>query len=87
MKILILDVYPKTDYKISKDQNGGYGTANNHESFTLWQLFFKHNHLSKTDVSKLLDYSYKNYYTNLGWIMHFFKMKIKEIYENLFNRA
>lgn len=30
MKILILDVYPKTKYRISKDQNGGYGTANNY---------------------------------------------------------
>ena len=30
MKILILDVYPKTNYRISKDQNGGYGTANNY---------------------------------------------------------
>ena len=30
MKILILDVYPKTDYRISKDQNGGYGTANDY---------------------------------------------------------
>ena len=32
MKILILDVYPKTKYRISKDQNGGYGTANNYGS-------------------------------------------------------
>lgn len=30
MKILILDVYPKTIYRISKDQNGAYGTANNY---------------------------------------------------------
>ena len=30
MDILILDVYPKTPYRISKDQNGAYGTANNY---------------------------------------------------------
>ena len=29
MKILILDPYRKSDYRISKDTNGGYGTANN----------------------------------------------------------
>ena len=30
MRILILDVYPDTPYRISKDQNGAYGTANNY---------------------------------------------------------
>ena len=30
MNILVLDVYPKTPYRISKDQNGAYGTANNY---------------------------------------------------------
>ena len=30
MHILILDVYPKKNYRISKDQNGAYGTANNY---------------------------------------------------------
>ena len=29
-KILILDVYPNVSYRISKDQNGGYGTANDY---------------------------------------------------------
>ena len=29
MKILILDPYPKTDYRVSKDTSGGYGTGNN----------------------------------------------------------
>jgi anaerobic magnesium-protoporphyrin IX monomethyl ester cyclase len=29
MNILILDPYRKADYRISKDTNGGYGTANN----------------------------------------------------------
>ena len=32
MKILILDVYPEKNYRISKDQNGAYGTANNYGS-------------------------------------------------------
>ena len=30
MKVLILDVYPETSYRISKDQNGGYGTGNDY---------------------------------------------------------
>ena len=29
MKILILDIYKNTDYRISKDTSGGYGTGNN----------------------------------------------------------
>ena len=29
-KVLILDIYPKVNYRISKDQNGGYGTANDY---------------------------------------------------------
>ena len=32
MKILILDVYPEKNYRISKDQNGAFGTANNYGS-------------------------------------------------------
>ena len=27
-KILILDIYKKTSYRISKDTSGGYGTGN-----------------------------------------------------------
>lgn len=30
MKILLIDPYPNKNYRISKDQNGGYGTANNY---------------------------------------------------------
>ena len=30
MNILIVDAYPKKNYRISKDQNGAYGTANNY---------------------------------------------------------
>lgn len=30
MKILFIDPYPDTKFRISKDQNGGYGTANNY---------------------------------------------------------
>jgi radical SAM superfamily enzyme YgiQ (UPF0313 family) len=30
MKILVLDVYPDQPYRISKDTNGGYGTANDY---------------------------------------------------------
>ena len=49
MKILILDVYPEKNYRISKDQNGAYGTANNYGSglisFVLKQM-----------VKKLIDF-------------------------------
>lgn len=45
MKILILDVYPKTKYRISKDQNGAYGTSNNY---------------GNSIISKLLKYVVKN---------------------------
>ena len=44
MKILILDVYPEVNYRISKDQNGGYGTANDYgDSFfsKILKLFVK----------------------------------------------
>jgi len=35
MKILILDIYKKTNYRISKDTSGGYGTGNDFgDSFT-----------------------------------------------------
>ena len=30
MNILVLDIYPEVNYRISKDQNGGYGTANDY---------------------------------------------------------
>ena len=40
MNILVLDVYPDVDYRISKDQNGGYGTANNYGN-TLFTRFLK----------------------------------------------
>ena len=30
LKILLIDPYPHSNYRISKDQNGGYGTANNY---------------------------------------------------------
>ena len=30
MNILILDAYPKKNYRISKDVNGGYGIAHNY---------------------------------------------------------
>ena len=38
MNILILDVYTKTSHRISKDQNGAYGTANNYGSGLVAQV-------------------------------------------------
>ena len=40
MKILLLDVYPDAKHRISKDQNGGYGTANNYGN-TIFTKFLK----------------------------------------------
>ena len=49
MNILVLDVYPDVDYRISKDQNGGYGTANNYGN-TIFTKFLK------LVVSKSIDF-------------------------------
>jgi len=46
MKILILDIYPKKPYRISKDNNGGYGSANRYGSNLISKAiswFVKHN--------------------------------------------
>ena len=37
-RILILDIYPKVNYRISKDLNGGYGTANDYGDSWFSQL-------------------------------------------------
>ena len=37
-KILILDIYPRVNYRISKDLNGGYGTANDYGDSWFSQL-------------------------------------------------
>ena len=49
MKILVLDVYPKVNYRISKDQNGGYGIASNYGS----KLFSK---IIKRIVKNFIDF-------------------------------
>ena len=44
--VLILDVYPKKNFRISKDQNGGYGTANDYGTnpiLKLLSLYIKKN--------------------------------------------
>ena len=44
MKICVLDVYSKVDYRLSKDQNGQYGTGNNYGSgliSTILKIFVK----------------------------------------------
>ena len=56
-----------------------------YEDFTQWQLVFDHENLTKEDIIKLLNYSYKEYYTNPIWIFHFIKSQIKNFYENLLN--
>ena len=40
IKILVLDVYPNVDYRISKDQNGGYGTANDYGDSFLSKILY-----------------------------------------------
>ena len=41
MKINLLDVYPNAPYRISKDQNGAYGTANNYGTGFISKLLQK----------------------------------------------
>ena len=60
--------------------------AKNYEDFTQWQLVFKHQNFEPIDITKLLNYSYQKYYLNPKWITKFFLVKIKETYENLYNR-
>ena len=48
-KILLLDVYPNKNYRISKDQNGGYGTANDYGD----NFFLK---LLSIYIKKTIDY-------------------------------
>ena len=46
MNILILDIYPKKPYRISKDNNGGYGSSNRYGSNLISKAinwFVKHN--------------------------------------------
>jgi len=75
--------YPGTPvYKNYKDKI----TKLKYEDFTQWQLVFKHNNLSENDVLDLLDNSYKDYYTNPKWLIHYANMKLKEFYENMLNR-
>ena len=57
--------------------------AKKFEEFTQCQLVFKHKNLRSEDITKMLDNSYKNYYTNPSWILKYIYNKIKNTYENL----
>ena len=57
--------------------------AKKFEEFTQCQLVFKHKNLKSEDITKMLDNSYKNYYTNPSWILKYIYYKIKNTYENL----
>ena len=57
--------------------------AKKFEEFTQCQLVFKHKYLKSEDITKMLDNSYKNYYTNPSWILKYIYYKIKNTYENL----
>ena len=61
-------------------------TSKRYEEFTQWQMVFKHQNLTNEDVLNLLDYSYKEYYTNPLWAVHFLSNKVKELYENMLIR-
>ena len=75
--------YPGTPvFKEYKDKI----TAKKYEDFTQWKLVFGHQNLSNKDVLDLLNYSYKEYYTNPKWAFHFLLNKIKDLHENLHNR-
>ena len=75
--------YPGTPiFKEYKDKI----TTDKYEDFTQWQLVFSHKNLTKENVLNLLNYSYKEYYTNPKWIISFLINKIKFFYENIHNR-
>ena len=46
-------------------------------------FIFKHKNLRSEDITKMLDNSYKSYYTNPSWILKYIYYKIKNTYENL----
>ena len=53
--------------------------AKKFEEFTQCQLVFKHKNLRSEDITKMLDNSYKSYYTNPSWILKYIYYKIKNI--------
>jgi|TARA_B110000971_G_C19698888_1_gene358890 hypothetical protein len=71
MKILIIDIYKDTNYRISKDTSGGYGTGNDFgDSFTAKFL--------KKELKKIHDWpplflAYSKYYFRISWLYKYFK--------------
>ena len=61
-------------------------TVQKYEDFTQWELVFEHQNLTKKNILDLLNYSYKEYYTNPKWAVHFLLNKIKDLYGNMYNR-
>lgn len=57
--------------------------AKKFEEFTQCQLVFNHKNLKSEDIAKMLDNSYKNYYTNPAWMLKYLYYKLKNTYENL----
>ena len=57
-KVLILDVYPEKNYRISKDQNGGYGTANDYGDSLFLKLlsFYIKKNISNINKIPITDY-------------------------------
>ena len=43
-----------------------------YEDFTMYDLVFKHDNLSKDDIEKLKNEAYKKCYLNTNWIKKYF---------------
>ena len=49
--------------------------TNKYEDFTMYDLIFKHNNLSKEDIEKLKNEAYQKCYLNPKWITKYIKAR------------
>ena len=58
----------------------------NYEDYTQFQLIFKHENFTPEKIIELLNYSYRQYYTNPKWFIHFIIRKLIKFYGDLYYR-
>ena len=58
----------------------------NYEDFTQFKLIFKHENFTPEKIIELLNYSYREYYINPKWFVHFTIRKLIQFYDNLYSR-
>ena len=58
----------------------------NYEDYTQFQLIFKHDNFTPKKIIELLNYSYRQYYINPKWFIHFIIRKLIKFYGDLHYR-